>query len=40
MPAMIAHSSSIMVTPSAKPAMGEVTIGRNTFHSRPLLADQ
>src|SRR5688572_21818587 len=29
-----------MITPSMKPAKGELTIGRNTFHSRPLLVDQ
>src|SRR5690606_37939411 len=33
--AMIAHSSSITTTPSAKPAAGEVIIGSTTFHSRP-----
>ena len=39
-PAMSAHSSSIMVTPSRNPASGEVTIGRNTFHNRPLFLVQ
>src|SRR3546814_10982210 len=32
---MIAHSSSITTMPNAKPAAGEVTIARTTFHSRP-----
>src|SRR5690606_3890580 len=40
MPAMIAHSRSMIATPMTKPARGEVTIGRNTFHSRPLFCDQ
>src|SRR5690606_3249125 len=31
---------TITPTPMTKPASGEVTIGRNTFHSRPLFLAQ
>src|ERR1044071_675452 len=31
------HRNTIMPMPSRKPAMGETTIGRKTFHTRPLL---
>src|SRR4249919_3850805 len=34
---MVTYSSAMISAPSRKPASGEVTIGRNTFHSRPLL---
>src|SRR5688572_23000095 len=33
---MIRYSSPRISTPSRKPKNGEVTIGRKTFHSRPL----
>src|SRR6478736_5052037 len=37
---MIAYSSDRISTPSRKPKNGELTIGRNTFQSRPLLVVQ
>src|SRR5688572_33013844 len=38
--AMIRYSSPRISTPSRKPKNGEVTIGRKTFHSRPLFEAQ
>src|SRR5689334_1269580 len=40
MPEISAHRSTISKTPRRKPTSGEVTIGRNTFHTRPLLCAQ
>ena len=39
-PAIRPHSSTITTMPSRKPAIGEVIIGTNTFHSRPLFCAQ
>src|SRR5687767_10774091 len=40
MPAMTRYSTVRITAPSRKPKNGEVTIGRKTFHNRPLLVLQ
>src|SRR5690349_22347613 len=37
---MTNHRNTIIPMPRRKPAIGEITIGRNTFHTRPLLCIQ